>query len=83
MTKNYSLEEINLIIISKPLSNFYLAIIENRGELLTDEEYEQIIRRDNNVYTGASKKEIDHIEDNFQANKNLKGFVPDLMKWLF
>ncbi len=39
---NYSQEELNQILLSKPLNEFYFAIIENRGEPLTDEEYEKI-----------------------------------------
>ena len=36
---DYSQEELNQILLSKPLNAFYLAIIEHRGELLTDEEF--------------------------------------------
>lgn len=40
MKKEYSKDEVlNQLILSKKLQEFYLAIIENRQELLTDEEY--------------------------------------------
>lgn len=45
MTKKYSQEELDQILLSKKLNEFYLAIIENRQELLTDEEYEEIVRK--------------------------------------
>lgn len=48
MTKKYSQEELDQILLSKKLNEFSLAIIENRQELLTAEEYEEISRRDKN-----------------------------------
>ena len=38
MNKKYSQEELDQILLSKKLNEFYLAIIENRQELLSDEE---------------------------------------------
>lgn len=35
MTKKYSQEELDQILLSKKINEFYLAIIENRQELLT------------------------------------------------
>ena len=80
---NYSQEELNQILLSKPLNEFYFAVIENRGELLTDEEYEKITRRNDNVYTGASKEDIDSLSEHFQEREKLKEFVPDLMKMVY
>lgn len=80
---NYSQEEFNQILLSKQLNEFYLAVIENRGELLTDEEYEKITRRNDNVYTDASKEEIDSLSGKFQANEKLKRVIPDLMKMVY
>ena len=44
MTKKYSQEELDQILLSKKLNEFYLAIIENRQELLTAEEYEEMFQ---------------------------------------
>ena len=38
MNKKYSQEELDQILLSKKLNEFYLAIIENRQELLRSEE---------------------------------------------
>ena len=65
MTKKYSQEELDQILLSKKLNEFYLAIIENRQELLTDEEYEEIVRRDKTIY-GDNK---DEVEDLFKKLK--------------
>ena len=56
MTKKYSQEELDQILLSKKLNEFYLTIIESRQELLTDEEYEEIVRRGKTIY-GDNKKE--------------------------
>ena len=57
MDKNYLQEELNQILLSKKLNEFYLAIIENRQELLSDEEYEEIVRNDKNIY-GDNKEQV-------------------------
>ena len=80
---DYSQEELNQILLSKPLNAFYLAIIEHRGELLTDEEFAKITRRNDNVYTGVSKEEIDGFFKNLQDNEMLKDLVPELMKMYY
>ena len=80
---NYSQEKINQILLSKQLNEFYLAIIEHKGDLLTDEEYETIIRRDDNIYNSASKEDIDDLVDKFKTNEKLKGFIPELMKMVY
>ena len=83
MSKQYSQEELNQILLSKPLNEFYLAVIENRGDFLSDEEYEKITRRDDNVYTGASKEEIDSLFNYIQEDEKLKEYVPDFMKTVY
>ena len=60
MTKKYSQEELDQILLSKKLNEFYLAIIENRQELLTAEEYEEISRRDKTIY-GDNKDEVEDL----------------------
>ena len=81
---NYSQEEFNQILLSKPLNEFYLAIIENRGTMLTDEEYEKITKRSENiVYMEDSKKEMDSLFEHFQKNTKGKKSLSDIMKVVY
>ena len=70
MTKEYSKEEINQLLLSKKLNEFYLAIIENRQEPLSKEEYENFIRKNNTIFD----------YDKEPLNEHLKNFIPELMK---
>lgn len=45
MMQKYSQEELNQILLSKKLNDFYVATIENREDILTDEEYEKIVKK--------------------------------------
>ena len=45
MMQKYSHEELNQILLSKKLNDFYVATIENREDILTDEEYEKIVKK--------------------------------------
>ncbi len=71
----YSQEEFNKLLLSKSLNEFYFAVIEHRGEFLTDEEYEKITKRDDTTYSGVPKEDIDNITDVFKANKEAKEFL--------
>ena len=82
MTKKYSQEELEQILLSKKLNEFYLAIIENRQELLTDEEYEEISRRDKTIY-GDNKDEVEDLFKKVETDERLKEFAPDLMRVMF
>ena len=82
MTKKYSQEELDQILLSKELNEFYLAIIENRQELLTDEEYEEISRRDKIIY-GDNKDEAEDLFKKVETDERLKDFAPDLMRVIF
>lgn len=82
MTKKYSQEEVDQILLSKKLNEFYLAIIENRQELLTDEEYDEIARRDKTIY-GDNKEEVDDLLKKVQTDERLKDFAPDLMRVMY
>lgn len=82
MTKKYSQEELDQILLSKKLNEFYLAIIENRQELLTDEEYEEISRRDKIIY-GDNKDEAEDLFKKVETDERLKDFAPDLMRVIF
>ena len=82
MTKKYSQEELDQILLSKKLNEFYLAIIENRQELLTDEEYEEIVRKDKTIY-GDNKEEVEDLFKKVETDERLKGFAPDLMRVMY
>lgn len=82
MTKKYSQEELDQILLSKKLNEFYLAIIENRQELLTDEEYEEISKRDKIIY-GDNKDEAEDLFKKVETDERLKDFAPDLMRVIF
>lgn len=82
MTKKYSQEELDQILLSKKLNEFYLAIIENRQELLTDEEYEEISRRDKIIY-GDNKDEAEDLFKKVETDERLKDCAPDLMRVIF
>ena len=82
MTKKYSQEELDQILLSKKLNEFYLAIIENRQELLSDEEYEEISRRDKIIY-GDNKDEAEDLFKKVETDERLKDFAPDLMRVIF
>ena len=82
MTKKYSQKELDQILLSKKLNEFYLAIIENRQELLSDEEYEEIVRRDKTIY-GDNKEEVEYLINKVQTNEHLKNFAPNLMRIMY
>ena len=82
MNKKYSQEELDQILLSKKLNEFYLAIIENRQELLTDEEYEEISIRNKIIY-GDNKDEAEDLFKKVETDERLKDFAPDLMRVIF
>ena len=82
MTKKYSQEELDQILLSKKLNEFYLAIIENRLELLTDEEYEEISRIDKTFY-GDNKDKAEDLFKQFETDERLKDFAPVLMRIMY
>lgn len=79
MNKKYSQEELDQILLSKKLNEFYLAIIENRQELLSDEEYEEIVRKDRTIY-GDNKEEVKDLINKVKTDEHLKNFASDLMR---
>ena len=82
MTKKYSQEELDQILLSKKLNEFYLAIIENRQELLTDEEYEEISRRDK-IICGDNKDEVEELFKKVETDEHLKCLTSALMKVMY
>ena len=82
MTKKYSQEELDQILLSKKLNEFYLAIIENRLELLTDEEYEEISRIDKTFY-GDNKDKAEDLFKKVETDERLKDFAPVLMRIMY
>lgn len=82
MTKNYTQEELNQILLEKNLSDFYLSIIENRNELLTDEEYEDIVNSEKTI-SGDNKEEVENLIDKIENDERIKKYVPDFMKFMY
>lgn len=83
MIKKYSQKKINQILLTKQLNEFYLAIIENRQEILTDEEYTETINREKISYGDNIEKEVDSLLSTIKANHHLKDFKKELMKILY
>ena len=81
MKKKYSQDEINNILMSKKLDDFYLAIVENKGELLTDEEYKEI--KEKEISYDNSKEMVDDLINTINSDKDLKDYTEELMKVLF
>lgn len=82
MNKKYTQEELNQILLSKPLNEFYLAIIENRQELLTDEEYDEITKKEKIIY-GDNKDEVEALFKKIETDKQTKDFSSNLMKLVY
>ena len=69
LNMNINEEEFNQILLSKTTSDFYLAIIEKREGLLSEEEYQDIITNEDNVYSEASKKDFDDIHNKIKEKE--------------
>ena len=82
MNKKYTQEELNQILLSKPLNEFYLAIIENRQELLTDEEYDEITKKEKIIY-GDNKDEVEALFKKIETDKQTKDFSSNLIKLVY
>ena len=82
MNKKYTQEELNQILLSKPLNEFYLAIIENRQELLTDEEYDEINKKEKIIY-GDNKDEVEALFKKIETDKQTKDFSSNLIKLVY
>ena len=82
MNKEYGREEINKILINKKIDEFFLAVIENRDECLTDEEYNKIKDSEKSIY-GDNKDEVNNLINQINNNENLKTYSDEIMKMLF
>ncbi len=83
MFKKYSKEEINQILLSKQLNDFYLAIMEKRPQLLTDAEFAEIKKREK-IITGDGIAEIKNYIASITTNKHVNGKnIDELMKLIF
>lgn len=81
MINKYSQEELNQILLSKNLNEFYLAIVENRQELLTDEEYDEISR--NKTFYGEAKDDTEDLLRKIENDEKLKKFAPDIIRVMY
>ncbi len=75
-------EELNNILLAKKLNDFYLAIIENRDVILTDEEYAEMLKREIVTY-GKLPKGLDMLLNQVKTNEELKQYEPDLMRLIY
>ena len=82
MNNKYSQGELNQILLSKSLNDFYFAIIENRQELLTDEVYDEITKR-NKIICGDNKADVEDLFEKTQKDERLKDFSSDLMRLIY
>lgn len=82
MNKKYSQEELNQILLSKSLNDFYFAIMENRKELLTDKEYDEISKR-NKIICGDNKEDVEDLFEKTQRDEHLKDFSSHLMRLIY
>ena len=80
---NINEEEFNQILLSKTTSDFYLAIIEKREGLLSEEEYLDIITNEDNIYSEASKKDFDDIHNKIKEKEQLRNYANDIMRALY
>lgn len=79
MTQN----EINDILLSKKLNEFYLAVIENRNDhILSEEEYNEIVKNDFEI-NGDNKKEVLNLFEEIKTSEKLKNFKDELMQIAF
>lgn len=76
MKEKYSRKEINEILLSKSLNEFYFATIENRTRMLTDEEYEKIMQ---NKITSPN---VDEMLNSIKKDEKLKDFYQEISKTL-
>lgn len=82
MSKNYTREELNKILLDKKLEDFYLTIIENRQEVLTDEEYKKIANGVKTIY-GDNKEEVEDLFNRVQNDERLNGLQDEFMKLMY
>lgn len=78
----YSQDEINQILLSKPLDEFYLAIVENRQGLITESEY-STIKNGDQIICGQNKDDILDLFNMIQTTEPLKYYSSDLMRAMY
>ncbi len=78
----YSQDEINQILLSKPLDEFYLAIVENRQGLITESEY-STIKNGDKIICGQNKDDILDLFNRIQTSEFLKDYSSDLIRAMY
>ena len=81
MTKKYSQEELNEILLSKKLNEFYLAIIQYKQELLTDNEYKRILEHE--TIDDKIKDKVEDIVKELEADEDAKDFADYFGRFLY
>ena len=82
MNKKYTQEELEQILLSKKLDEYYLAVIEHRDELLTEEEYEELLKKDH-VICGDGKEKAEELFDQIKKDKRLKNYASELIRAIY
>lgn len=80
---NYNNEELNQMLLSKSISDFYFAVIEKREGILTEKEYNNIIKKDDNVYTESSKEDIDNAIELITKDERLNPYKKEITRLLY
>lgn len=81
MTKEYSKEELERKLLEKNLEDFYLVTIENRQQLLTEEEYDAIVK--NSAIVGDNVDEVEDLIDKVKNDKRMKGYTDDFLRAMY
>jgi len=81
MTKEYSKEELERKLLEKNLEDFYLVTIENRQQLLTEEEYDAIVK--NSAIVGDNVDEVEDLIDKVKNDKRMKGYTDDFLRAIY
>lgn len=81
MTKEYSKEELERKLLEKNLEDFYLVTIENRQQLLTEEEYDAIVK--NGAIVGDNVDEVEDLIDKVKNDKRMKGYTDDFLRAMY
>lgn len=83
MSKQYTTEELNRILLNKKVKDFYFAVLENRpGKLISNKEYNKI-KTNGSDYDDQTKKVIDSVEDIINNDEKAAVYKDDIMRAFF
>lgn len=82
MNNKYTQEELEQILLSKKLDEYYFAVIEHRDELLTEEEYDELLKRDK-VINSDDQEGVEKLFNKIQTDKRFKNYASELMRAIY